>query len=120
MQVLSGCKEAVVLAEDEGMVGGDVLRSRIPDTAAFAFDPFDAPAAAELRGGPRRGWHGVYKGGDLLFLPGNSLHHVRNACPDTVAVNVRPWRHSTARATAQASGIEVPFSTRYIRENTQH
>ena len=50
IQVLSGCKEVVVLWEDAAMVGGDVLGSRIPGTNAFSFNPFDAPS--ELTGAP--------------------------------------------------------------------
>ena len=50
MQVLSGCKEVVVLWEDAAMIGGDVLGSRIPGTNAFSFNPFDAPS--ELTGAP--------------------------------------------------------------------
>ena len=64
------------------MIGGDVLGSRIPGTNAFSFNPFDAPS--ELTGAPRNGWHGEYRTGDLIFLPGNSLHHVRNKCANTV------------------------------------
>ena len=82
IQVLSGCKEVVVLWEDAAMIGGDVLGSRIPGTNAFSFNPFDAPS--ELTGAPRNGWHGEYRTGDLIFLPGNSLHHVRNKCANTV------------------------------------
>ena len=80
------------------MVGGDVLGSRIPGTNAFSFNPFDAPS--ELTGAPRNGWHGEYRTGDLIFLPGNSLHHVPNKCANTVAINVRPWPHSIARKAA--------------------
>ena len=113
MQVLSGCKEVVILWEDAAMIGGDVLGSRIPGTNAFSFNPFDAPS--ELTGAPRNGWHGEYRTGDLIFLPGNSLHHVRNKCANTVAINVRPWPHSIARKAASLHGLPIPFSTRDSR-----
>ena len=115
MQVLSGCKEVVVLWEDAAMIGGDVLGSRIPGTNAFSFNPFDAPS--ELTGAPRNDWHGEYRTGDLLFLPGNSLHHVRNRCANTVAINVRPWPHSRSRA-RRLDYTDCPFPS--PRETAMH
>merc|ERR1711865_389609 len=82
-------------------------------TNAFSFNPFDAPS--ELTGAPRNGWHGEYRTGGLIFLPGNSLHHVRNKCANTVAINVRPWLHSIARKAASLHGLPIPFSTRDSR-----
>ena len=88
-------------------------RLRVPGTTAFGFTAFDAAADARIAA---RGWQGVLRPGDLFFLPGNALHHVRNACAASVAINVRPWRHSVARAAAMLSGVEVPFSSRRFRE----
>ena len=117
MQVLSGCKEAVVLWESEAMVTGAILSSQLPGTTAYAFNPFNAPAADAAT----VGWHGVYGAGDVLLLPGNSLHHVRNRCSHSVAVNVRPWRHSASREAAFLEDVPIPFSTRQwpLSEPTQ-
>jgi len=112
MQMLQGCKEVVILQEDEGMTSGDVLASNIPGTTSFAFDPFDA--SADTSGGPLVGWYGEIKAGDLLFMPGNSLHHIRNKCKDTVSIGTRPWLHSAVKEAAMQNNISVPFS---IREN---
>ena len=59
LQMLQGCKEVVILQEDEGMISGDVLASNIPGTTSFAFDPFDA--SADTPGGPLVGWYGEIK-----------------------------------------------------------
>ena len=54
-QVLQGCKEAVILQEDEGMYGGGLFATNIPGTTAFAFDPFNAQA--DTPGRPTVGWY---------------------------------------------------------------
>ena len=90
-----------------------VLASVIPPSlSVFLFVRSHAEGRSEA---PRNGWHGEYRTGDLIFLPGNSLHHVRNKCANTVAINVRPWLHSIARKAASLHGLPIPFSTRDSR-----
>ena len=88
-------------------------RLRVPGTTAFGFTAFDAATDSRVAA---KGWQGTIRPGDLFFLPGNALHHVRNGCAATVAINVRPWRHSVARVAAMLRGVEVPFSSRRFRE----
>ena len=56
----------------------------------------------------------LHQASDLLFMPGNSLHHFRNKCKDTVSIGTRPWLHSAVKEAAMQNNISVPFS---IREN---
>jgi len=85
-QVLHGCKEFVVIPS--GLAPEAATRTNIPTTNAYSFDSFDAPAPESQQ---HIGYHGVASAGDMFLVPGDSLHHVRNVCPNTVAVATRNW-----------------------------
>jgi len=96
-QVLHGCKEFVILPSRHAPEA--VRSTSIPSTTAYSFDPFDAPA---LDSQQHIGYHGVATAGDLFFIPGDSLHHVRNNCPNTVAISIRNWRTTYRLRAARA------------------
>merc|ERR1719343_872231 len=69
MQILSGCKEAVVIHEEEEQLHtGEVFGSEITGTTAYYFNPFNAKAS-KVGEGPkvRKGWYGRFYSGELIF-----------------------------------------------------
>lgn len=92
--LLSGCKEVVLVREDELL--STTAARRPPNTNYFMLSAFDAPAPSASAHGPI-GWHGRVAAGEILYFPGDLAHQVRVACANTVAVNFRPWRHTAVQ-----------------------
>lgn len=104
MDVLSGCKEFVIVHPDER----DKLKSiPIPIGEAFEDDLFtlstDKVKSMMLRGTFNRhinkAWKGTISAGETLYMSAKSLHEARNNCPSTIALNHRPWLGKTFRRT---------------------
>lgn len=103
MHLLKGCREVVVLRSD---VLPPEVRAASWSHRDYVFDAFDSaspaeappPLTGELGGNAEAwGWHGHLRPGEVLYWPGESLHQVRNVCPDTVGVEIRePWSSEPA------------------------
>eukprot|EP00929_Paragymnodinium_shiwhaense_P063265 TRINITY_DN31618_c0_g1_i1.p1 TRINITY_DN31618_c0_g1~~TRINITY_DN31618_c0_g1_i1.p1 ORF type:complete len:416 (+),score=28.85 TRINITY_DN31618_c0_g1_i1:213-1460(+) len=90
----SGCKDVVILRSES--------RKFMPRLSApgleglsqmtWAHDPYsDAPLPGV------RGWSGTMEPGDLMYMPAESIHHIRNSCSQSLTLCRRPWRASFAR-----------------------
>ena len=92
--VHSGCKAFVVVPPRHRHL---MTRMALPGFHAltdmtWVHDLFETPPPAGVTG-----WRGEVRANEVMYLPGEMLHHVRNLCPRTLAVARRPWRASTTR-----------------------
>lgn len=90
----SGCKDVVLLPSRARRrltrlsgPGFEVLSQY-----TWAYDLFTDAPIPELEG-----YQGTVRDGELLYMPGDMLHHLRNSCRHTVTICRRPWRASVAR-----------------------
>ena len=98
--VFEGCKEFVMMkASSRGVL------SRL-DLPGFNIWNEDLYSSGLPDGGA--GWRGTVKQGESLFMPGDVLHEVRNACPSTVAMCRRPWRTTAVRDIKGEMEVSAP------------
>ena len=77
-------------------VGGDYVEALVlSGTTAYGIDVFNHPAPPP--GSGVKGRRGRLQPGQLLYVPSDLRHAIRNACPDSVAVTSRPWRTSVVQ-----------------------
>eukprot|EP00937_MAST-01D_sp_MAST-1D-sp2_P003760 g3760.t1 len=105
-QMLSGCKEAVVLRGSDREGGDYADRWWLPGTLGYGIDVFDH--ARPPAGGGVQGFRAMLRPGQLLFMCPSMRHVYRNRCPDTVSLVDRPWRTSMLEQVLEAS---LPVST---------
>jgi len=94
-EVHSGCKAVVLLPME---ARHRLTRINVPGfeflkTVAFVEDLHRNPPPDGVTG-----WRGVVRPNELLYMPGELLHDVRNTCKKTVSICRRPWRASLARS----------------------
>merc|ERR1712008_117564 len=90
----SGCKDLVMLRPKSrkrlsriSIPGFQYMRAMTWSHDLFSDRPIDEV----------QGWRATLKAGEMLFMPGEVLHHIRNSCNQTVTLCRRPWRASFAR-----------------------
>ena len=110
MHVLRGCKELVVFLRDhDGPADSYLQRSILKNI--FNLDAFSHLVSKE-DGDPSSvliGWHGYLRAGDVMFLPGDSIHQIRNVRENTFAISQRVWSSTIVRNMgffARSKGIE--------------
>jgi len=89
MYMVNGCKEVVVLDHPHNQDLDYVWPLNIQGTTVFGIDVFDHPAPPP---GSVTGYRATVKPGQLLYLPADLRHVIRNRCIDSVAISHRPWR----------------------------
>lgn len=96
----SGCKDLVILKPsarhflDRIQVPGFQYMRQF----TWSHDFFTDPPRAGVEG-----WSGTVRTGELLYLPGEMLHHIRNRCPQSASLCRRPWRASEVRDNMEES-----------------
>ena len=84
--VLSGCKEFIIVHPDE--------RDKLSRLDVVGFNIWQDDLFENT---PEWAWRGLVRENEMIFMPGDYLHEVRNNCADTIAVCRRPWRASAVR-----------------------
>lgn len=90
VDVVSGCKEFVLIHPDER---GKLTKVPIPGANIWKNDFFSSSNNVGLE----RVWKGVINAGETMYMPGDTLHEARNNCPTTVSASRRPWQGSLFR-----------------------
>uniref|UniRef100_A0A7S4VI10 JmjC domain-containing protein n=1 Tax=Alexandrium monilatum TaxID=311494 RepID=A0A7S4VI10_9DINO len=92
--VYSGCKDLVILRPSArrhldrlAVPGFEALRQ-----FTWTHDAYVDPPVPDVEG-----WSGTVRAGELLFMPGEMFHHIKNRCPQSVSLCRRPWRSSEMR-----------------------
>lgn len=107
----SGCKDVVML---QPHARRQMARLKVPgfdsiSQFTWAYDFFSQPPI------PVDGWAGTLRAGELLYMPGEMLHHLRNSCRHSFTICRRPWRASMARDVA----LETLKTLRLAREDDE-
>ncbi|CAJ1420384.1 unnamed protein product, partial [Effrenium voratum] len=101
----SGCKDVVMLKPESRK---HLARLKVPGQFTWAYDFFTDSNVSGVKG-----WAGTLRKGELLYMPGEMLHHIRNSCRQSLAICRRPWRASVARDVA----LETLKSLRLAHED---
>ncbi|CAK9075799.1 unnamed protein product [Durusdinium trenchii] len=109
----SGCKDVVMLPP---AARRRLERLQVPGARrrpfTWAYDFFSDSPLKHLK----QGWAGTLRPGELLYMPGEMLHHIRNSCKHSFTICRRPWRATMARDVA----LETLKTLRLAAEEETH